>query len=421
MEKKFRKLIGIAAVILILVSIIGVNRNSVHAQGMNLTNLAVTLEEAENVAKMHVINMMCSYPDSAWNDGVWISSGLELYGLDNNVSAYYIELADKENQPGGYVIISANKKEYPVIEFSMEGESFIKAASSAIALNREKSRGAVDVENTKIYYLGDGIYTLEDELYDGSVELYDITDSDVNLIDSDGMYTEVTEPVETYEEIWNTYEEEYAQVQLNTRSTRGSNPPEYSYITSPSDWESGYLYSSSYTTGQSVNYYTMKYFSNGGVCSPTAATNLCYYWYNKDSNRYGSLKYNGSWRSTFERLYMYMDTDPDTGSSDGKIAWGLESYLDEVGPAFYVSQTFGTNNGLLLVEEISNDRACILGMNNSTVYGFHSVLAIGYINYVYSDGNSTYIRIADGWQENANRYVWGASYGTWDYVKVIPQ
>lgn len=33
---------------------------------------------------------------------------------------------------------------------------------------------------------------------------------------------------------------------------------------------------------------------------------------------------------------------------------------------------------------------------------------------------STCIRVADGWTNYPLRYVWGACYGTWKYVVVIP-
>ena len=43
-----------------------------------------------------------------------------------------------------------------------------------------------------------------------------------------------------------------------------------------------------------------------------------------------------------------------------------------------------------------------------------------YAEYRYGNSYSTYIRIADGWTNYPSRYVWGACYGTWKYVVVIP-
>lgn len=42
-----------------------------------------------------------------------------------------------------------------------------------------------------------------------------------------------------------------------------------------------------------------------------------------------------------------------------------------------------------------------------------------YLEYVQL-AYSTCIRVADGWTNYPSRYVWGACYGTWKYVVVIP-
>lgn len=80
----------------------------------------------------------------------------------------------------------------------------------------------------------------------------------------------------------------------------------------------------------------------------------------------------------------------------------------------------GTNNGRYIVNELNNDRPCHLIVHNHYMYGDHSVLAVGYAEYRYGNSYSTYIRIADGWTNYPSRYVWGACYGTWKYVVVIP-
>ena len=48
------------------------------------------------------------------------------------------------------------------------------------------------------------------------------------------------------------------------------------------------------------NYYSiMEDFSSGGVCAPTAATNLCKYWYYRDTGKYIDLFKNAVWEDVF--------------------------------------------------------------------------------------------------------------------------
>lgn len=99
-------------------------------------------------------------------------------------------------------------------------------------------------------------------------------------------------------------------------------------------------------------------------------------------------------------------------------------YFEERGLACDAHLFYGTNNGRYIVNELRQDRPCHLILHNHKRYGDHSVLAVGYSEFMYNTGMVTsysiYIRIADGWTNYPSRFVWGACYGTWNYVAVAP-
>ena len=81
----------------------------------------------------------------------------------------------------------------------------------------------------------------------------------------------------------------------------------------------------------------------------------------------------------------------------------------------------GTSGGVEIMNEIDKGFPCHLILHSHKKYNDHSVFAIGYQLFYYNDINKPYdifIRIADGWTSQPNRYVWGGCYGNWNYVTV---
>ena len=92
---------------------------------------------------------------------------------------------------------------------------------------------------------------------------------------------------------------------------------------------------------------------------------------------------------------------------------------------FSVSAKFhsGTSKGKKIVSVIDGGRPCHLILHGHYMYEDHSVLAVGYQQYIYEhwygDTYQTYIRIADGWTSKASRFVWGGCKGSWNYVCLL--
>lgn len=169
-----------------------------------------------------------------------------------------------------------------------------------------------------------------------------------------------------------------------------------------------------------LNYKVMNELSDGEVCAPTAATNFMYYWY-KRNDKYKKLL-SSSWKNTFNFLFYYMGTTTKGGTKRENIKTGYSKYLSQKGFEYSITYHNGTDSGRDLMKDIDKNRPCHLLLLNHSKYKNHSVLAVGYQQFIYKHwyGNSyeTYIRIADGWTSKAGRFVWGGCKGLWHYLSI---
>lgn len=254
------------------------------------------------------------------------------------------------------------------------------------------------------------------KFFDNNTEhFFDISSSNFSEIPSIDSYAKNYDI--DYSNDWYTY------LRLS-ESTNGSNPPdeENTYITQPLDYESGYNLTRYYTLpSYERKYKTTSNFSGSDNCAPTTAVNLCYYWYSRDPSTYGALKQDIIWSNVHDDFYNLMGTRAIYGTSDTAIAGAYETYFNYVGLSCQATLHYSTDYGQKIVDELRNSRPVHLILHNHRTYGNHSVLALGFYQFQYDDGNSTYIRIADGWSTDPNRYVWGGCAGYWNYVTVIPQ
>jgi hypothetical protein len=216
--------------------------------------------------------------NSSWKPGIQISKSTTLFDLDNNPSAYLFELKDSQGDENGYIVVSASKNEYPIIEYSYQGSSFFNVAKAITGEDIEKKYPGKKVKpnDTKLYYLGDTIYLEEVLLDDNTKHAYNISTSAYNSVNIDDLKkNKPQKSADTqYFQLWDSL----SKIHIKQQSTGGSNPPDNNvdFITNPDLYESGYYSSSSRNvTGYNITYNEMSDFHYGGVCAPTAATNLC--------------------------------------------------------------------------------------------------------------------------------------------------
>lgn len=231
-----------------------------------------------------------SVQNEKWKDTELIYSKA-LFDSDDQISAYKF-LIKKDGNILGYLIANTLPSNN-VIEYGQE--CFLDEAINTI----EKSYKIED-EEQKVYYLGELNYVVGAESAEEKEIYIDISTGEFEKIDK----------------------EELKQIEEGA-----NNPPDsgYNYITNPQNYESGYNYSHLYgVTGWDISYHTMSEFSSGGVCYPTAATNLLFYWHTCRGRKYESLL-NGTWQNTFNILSSNMGTSEKYGTFDSKVAPGLNA------------------------------------------------------------------------------------------------
>lgn len=382
-------------------------------------NRKVSLKEAERVAVSHIQGVMAMDSESDWNNGVRIKVRKALFDLDEEIAAYYFGLVNKNEEAGGYVIVSADTSGVPILEYSQEGKSFIDISIQKTGEKAAAEYGS-NVKNgySKVLYLGNMTYYIKHVLESDECVMYDSTTSNsLNADKKELKDKNKKDKRNSYNDLWENYS--------FSQNDKQSNPPDSGndFITNPVMYESNYNDYEYYVITKGDTYYNiMDDFSSGNVCSPTAATNLCKYWYVRDTTKYINLFKDASWDSVFWSFYEYMDTDVNSGTSHDEFVDAYTMYFNEVGLSCSAYHSTWTNNGEFVVGELRNDRPCHLSLLGHYKYGNHSVLAIGYSRYIYNGGkNSLYIKIADGWTNYANRYVWAGTTSDWCMTTVVPK
>jgi hypothetical protein len=308
----------------------------------------------------------------------------EMLGIDGNVKAFLFSILNND-EAVGYVVANNNIRNN-IIEYG-ENDFFTIAEEDISEIYN------ISIDNQTLYYLGGISYAIGGMDNEGNIRYFQLIPND---------YPEIEE------EQWRS---------LTSPPDDGSD-----FITNPFSYESGYdAYYSRNVYNYNLTYFKMTQFSSGYVCAPTAATNLMFYWYNRGTY-YDRLKYLTAWYYTFDLIKTYMNTSLTDGTSDSMLVTGYSNFLSFRGYTSSVVFHSGTSSGTALIPEINADRPCHLVVHSHSMYEDHSVLALGYQQFVYyhwyGDSYETYIRIADGWTSSANRFVWGNCSGTWNYVTV---
>lgn len=329
------------------------------------------------------------------------------YDKDDVITAYMIRIHNSNNEPNGYVIVSASKSAYPIIEYSYESVPFTDMAIEKI-IDKEYKNKKVNKEEIKL-------------LYNGKLN-YSVKVKDENYYLNDGSYVKVDKKTLKKSNNKEIYKDEIKHIknewkQLTKEPLGGSNPPTGQIITSPISYESNYqARGTDYCYNMGSRYYTCSELSSAGNnCTPTAGTNMCVYWTRRVSS-YSILKIpnqSNSWCSTHSRIYTLMGTNVTHGDGThfpNPALSGLKSYFRERGltntAGWYATCSSTTHFNNYIKSEINVGHPVLLGLWSDKVYKNHSVLALGYERYKYNGVYSShYVRIADGWATHPNRYI----------------
>ncbi len=397
----------------------------------------VDIETAKKVAIAHICSVMQT-DESKWEKGLKIFKTTTMYDFDKEPSAYLFELMNKNDEECGYVVIGANKTSYPIIEFSFSSTPFIYKAVNEIENSRKNKDNNKELKKVNFYYLKGLNYFAQLQYNDNEDETFNILTNNYTKINKQSInnaYKNLKNQFKARDEhckkLWNGWMQ-------HLENTKGSNPPssdDYP-IDNPDNYESGYHNTTWYTIAweKPSDYFVMNDFryidgtQYRNHCAPTAGTNILYYWYNQDSSKYSSLKYNNKWNNTFVEMHKQMGTTNEDGTSNNALVSAYEAYFSDrnlsCNATFYSDVSWSK-----IKSEIDNKRPshiCLHGAPRDYYYGHHSVVGFGYAIFQYRFADiiptsySNYIQILDGWAA-ADRYVhYDTGFNSINMVKVVP-
>ncbi len=358
----------------------------------------ITSDYAEKVAQLQLNDVSQGISEFSEWSGANVESDLTFYDLDGNIAAYSFSII-KGGDYLGFILVSGNKDNYPILEFG-KGDIIPRKTKENAQLSAEKSIGDTNYKLNSIKYLYLGAtfyyaqYTFGDPLkntkQDVIVDLFndavvDLKDENTSMVSTNGKSESDAISVE---DEWTIVDENIGLVSRGTivpTSVRGADTI---YWVPLFDQPTGYTNS----------------------CAPTASGMILSYWRN---NGYPNFPSNGD--TLILELYSAMDTDPVNGTYDSNIEPGIESVCDDYG---YDIDAVPDGWGFYFSEvksEVTADRPMHLAMHgagtaigSSTAYGNHSVAAVG-----WADGSFDAIEINDGWSTSDTRYI---AFGNWNSI-----
>ncbi|WFN36267.1 C39 family peptidase [Methanomicrobium antiquum] len=361
-------------------------------------NSTITLDYAKKIAQLHLNDVSEGMSGFSEWTGANVESDLTFYDLNGNIAAYSFSVV-KDGNYLGFILISGNKDNYPILEFG-KGDIVPEKTKENAQFTAEKFIGdaGCKLDSVKYLYLGAtfyyGQYTFENSLQnvkqDVIVDLFNEAVVDLKNDDSSTALTNVKSGSDaiSVEDEWTIVNENIGLVSSGATVSTSVRGADTIYWVPLYDQPSGYPNS----------------------CAPTASGMILSYW---RSNGYSNFPSNGD--TLILDLYSAMDTDPVDGTYDSNIEPGIESVCDDYGYdidaepdgwGFYFSE---------VKSEVTADRPMHLAMHGagtaiggSTEYGNHSVAAVG-----WADGSFDAIEINDGWSTSDTRYI---AFGNWNSI-----
>ncbi|ABE51510.1 C39 family peptidase [Methanococcoides burtonii] len=367
----------------------------------NLDPFFVTIDSAELIASHYKQQIQTSVSDFSDWENAKIECSSTLYDLEGNPTVYAFEVSDKK-QYMGYMLISASKRNYPILAFTKNEIPFENSEmkkKSIDSANQYMSKDTIEYESPKQLYLGGTYYLEEYDLKDRNgmtknkiiVDL--ITGEAISSDELDLFSNENDESLQysDKEEITVMWEELDAQISSSALNS-------YSYLT----------YSVMDHKIAGVPYYD--YYLG---CTPTAAANVLGYW---EGGSYSSLPEGDT---LISELATEMYTDSDGVTYTPLIDDGIEDVCSNHG-----YNNFDATNDYYLSwsevkSEIDSSRPFMINMNSgglasgrTQAYGQHSVACTGYL-----DSTTDYVILHDGWSGTDDHYLifgnWGVAVATW--------
>lgn len=338
----------------------------IFAISTSASTFAVTSEQRmkDEDIRQYALNFM---RDSQEKENLEISDFLPMHDVDGKITGYYITFSEGKLE-AGYLILSLLTTECPIVEFSFQGSGTLEQAIE------KKEMNSLNV-----------IYTGPDSLYleqkNGS--LYSVYDqSEVSkkelssLVSIEESSSEKSQSVSVYDGII-----DWADAKVKNSDTHKI-----------------------MNFGAGSDYWLMTDFDDGGVCYPTAATNILWYWgkmrgRNSVKSAVSQTTYNKTTATKiFNKLYAGMLTTQKS-TFDFMILSGFEYFFGtpaKPGGTWNTKKIPKNSSFSSYVNEL--EAACpiflVLKERNSLFSDGHGVYAFGYAT---NSNNVDYLFVMDGW------------------------
>lgn len=312
------------------------------------------------------------------NEAITIDNFIHLYDSSDQLTGYYVTFTDN-GTAAGYVLLSLISGEDPIVEFAFEGSGPLTTNS---ALNElipiTNSLTSNSEHDAKILYTGAGQLYVQNQW--GS--LYSVYDqSDLHAANSISSGSEVN--------IYNGIID-WSEANIKDGST--------------------FMIKK---FGAGDDYWLMSQFSSGGVCTPTAATNVLWYWGKQRGcssvmNRVSSESSDSNKaKAIFDILFETMVTSTEHGTLDVNIIDGYASFFREPsGKGTWSYKMLSDGSSYSTYQTALKDHCPIhlVLHTNDSIFDKgegHCVMNFGYAE---SNTGAKYLFVMDGWNTNG-RFV----------------
>lgn len=343
---------------------------------------------AQHIAEMHMQNVAKSSESyKEWSTGT-VQPSTVYYDLNDRKAAYLFNVF-VDGHYSGYILTSATRDNYPILEFSRG--IVPNADSEKFSLSRQAAQSSIDetmqnVGSPKLLYLGGTFYFAQYPVTDAKGDAADPVIVDL----SDNSVVDLTQLEKSY------------PLNSNEQKVREAARA----ISANQKWDelTGDNASGLVSTASASNAYGSK--SIPGVplysqplnnyCAPTSAGMVMSYW---DSHGYPNIPDNSY--TLITELGTAMSTSTSTGTYIYNVDNGMNTVSSNHG---YGSQLSFSEDGWVtfsdVTTEVNANKPFVLNMlgggtayGRTQAYGDHSVAVIGYESY--TSGN--YVVIQDTW------------------------
>lgn len=356
----------------------------------------VDIKDGEKIALFYTLELSNTISElDDWNNAT-VEYEMTYYDFNGNITAYAFNVM-KNNEYQGYMVISATKDEYPILEFS-KGElpnmiPEIEAKSKEIvAKYASKNALSVNTDQSIPIYEGATFYYQE---YKGNNKqkkyekrmIVDLSTGNISDVDEIQLSSSATNKKKVkdveIEEAWSSLESQMTEEIISSKATT------YHGFVASVPYELWYR-----------------------SCAPTAAAMVLEYWDAKGYSKFPSGK------TLIGKLADAMGT-VGTSTSERKIDDGIEKVSKSVGYSNFDAVSDFSMTLYEIEREIDANRPFVLSMQgggagsgHTNPYGEHAVTCVGYTDTSTTD----YLFIHDTWDTNIHYITyknWDSANATW--------